>query len=115
VAVPTNVTTADLDYVRDLKQLADPAGIRLSAVGGEPGWTFGHRTARRWQRAVVASGLFEASHVDVEPYLLPEWNTDRGGTVAAYVDLIAALRDDDAARRGSEADGHYFRAAIVAE
>lgn len=94
VGLPALVGGTDLAYATRLKRLADPAGIRLSALGGEPGWTFDHAAAVTWQRAALATGLFDRAHVDVEPYLLPEWDTDPSGVVAAYVALLAVLSDD---------------------
>jgi gamma-glutamylcysteine synthetase len=63
--VPSSPSAADLDRLRQLKQRADSAGIRLSALVGDPAWTFDRATALAWQRHAVATGLFAAVHVDL--------------------------------------------------
>jgi hypothetical protein len=88
-----NFTRAgDLPYLRQLKQRANAAGIRLDALGGDPGWVFDRAAALAWSRAADATGLFSGRHVDTEPYLLPEWTTNREATARAYLNLLDALR-----------------------
>ncbi|HEX8629433.1 MAG TPA: hypothetical protein VF755_14810 [Catenuloplanes sp.] len=86
-------TSGQLPRLRELKRRADLAGVRLTALGGEPSWAGDHHSALAWQRAVVATGLFVGLHVDVEPYLLPGWDTDRATIVAGYLRLLERLRD----------------------
>jgi hypothetical protein len=89
--------TAMVDHGRlsDLKRRADAAGIRLSALGGDPSWVADPADALSWQRAVRDSGLFAGYHVDVEPYLRPEWALDRDAGVRAYLRLLDLLRPAD--------------------
>jgi hypothetical protein len=89
--VPATVmTSADgsLDKLRDLRKRADAAKIRLVALGGEPDWTTDHAPALAWQQAVVATGLFDGIHLDVEPYLTSAWPSDSDD----YLALLDALR-----------------------
>ncbi|MGI5169995.1 hypothetical protein ACQEU3_37145 [Spirillospora sp. CA-253888] len=99
-------TGAELARLRELKRRCDRARIRLAALGGEPEWAFDHAAALNWQRTALRTGLFAATHVDVEPYALPEWKTDRPRTVAAYTDLLAAMANAD--RRPLEADVPFW-------
>ena len=97
-AVDWNVATnGDLPRLTSLKQKADAAGIGLSALNGDPGWVFDQQGALTWQRNVLATGLFSGTHVDVEPYALAQWNTDRAGTVSAFLALLGALQADSTA------------------
>ena len=54
----------DLAWLRDLRAQSAAAGISLAALGGDPAWTTQHTAALSWLRAVSATGLFDAVHVD---------------------------------------------------
>jgi hypothetical protein len=95
-------TNGDLPRLKRLKTLSDTAGIKLAALGGEPGWTTNTSAARTWLTATAATGLFYAHHVDVEPYALNSWTTDRDGTAAAFVNMLGILQAADS--RPLEAD-----------
>jgi hypothetical protein len=86
------LTNGDLPRLRDLKQRADTAGIRLTALGGDPSWATDHTAALAWQRAVVSTKLFAGLHVDVEPYVTPGWTTDLGRTATAFLTMLDKLR-----------------------
>lgn len=99
VAVPPDVTSAPvLDALRTLVADAHAHGIAVDALGGDPGWV--DRPAwvvRHWLRPVLATGLFDGVHLDVEPYVTPAWETDRRAVVARYVaavERIAAAAGD---------------------
>jgi hypothetical protein len=100
----------DLPRLQQLKTRADAANVRLSALGGDPGWTFDHAAALAWQRTALDTGLFAGSHVDVEPYALTQWLSDQPGTVAAYIELLKALQADDS--RPLEADVPFWYGTI---
>lgn len=85
-------TNGDAARLAALRALCDGAGIRLDALGGEPGWALDHTEALAWRDTVVALGLFRGLHLDVEPYLLPEWPSARAST--GLLDLLDALRTD---------------------
>ncbi|GAB1695124.1 hypothetical protein [Krasilnikovia sp. M28-CT-15] len=93
VYVSTTVATdGSLPRLRELKRRADLAGVRLSALGGDETWTTHHAAALAWQKAVTGSRLFAGLHIDVEPYLLRAWNTNRNATATAYLTLLQRLR-----------------------
>jgi hypothetical protein len=81
----------DLGWLRDLRARSAAAGISLAALGGDPAWTTQHAAALSWVRAVTATGLFDAVHVDVEPHLLAAWQTDQARTAQQYVTLLEKL------------------------
>ncbi|HYN93327.1 MAG TPA: hypothetical protein VES42_05720, partial [Pilimelia sp.] len=85
-------SAAELARLRELRALTSAAGIRLVALGGEARWAYDHAAALAWLRAVDATGLFAGYHVDVEPYLLPEWTTARAATSTNYLALLDKLR-----------------------
>lgn len=82
----------DLPRLTGLKHRADAAGIRLSALGGDPSWVADPAAALSWQRAVARSGLLAGCHVDVEPHVLSGWATNRAAGVRGYLRLLDALR-----------------------
>ncbi|GAA3448014.1 hypothetical protein [Planomonospora venezuelensis] len=104
--VPPEPTAGERTRLTELKRNADAAGIALAALGGTPEWTFDHAAALAWQRTAMGTGLFRAAHVDVEPYHLPAWKTDRAKTVASFTSLLAELRDADP--RPLEADVPFW-------
>jgi hypothetical protein len=110
VHVPSKITKTELNRLKQFKKRADAAGVRLAALGGEPGWTFDHASALAWQRAAMGTGLFRTTHVDVEPYHLNEWRTDQAGTAAAFLGLLAVLRDADP--RPLEADVPFWYGTV---
>lgn len=89
---PAVLTNGDLPRLQEMRRRADLAGIRLTALGGDPSWVTDHAAALGWQRAAVATGLFSGLHVDVEPYLTPGWSTDLNGTAKAFLSMLDALR-----------------------
>ncbi|MBB5968033.1 hypothetical protein [Planomonospora venezuelensis] len=103
---------ARLARLKELKRGADAARIRLTALGGDPGWATDHAAARSWQRAVLGTKLFAGSHVDVEPYVLPRWQTDQAGLVAGMLRMLQLLQADDP--RPLEADVPFWYHTVPA-
>jgi hypothetical protein len=89
---PSVLTNGDLGRLQDMRQRADAAKVKLTALGGEPSWTTDHAAALAWQRAVVTTGIFSGVHLDVEPYLLPAWGTNPQATEASYLKLLDKMR-----------------------
>lgn len=78
------------DYVRRLRALLPPT-VRLHALGGDPGWVHDPAAARTWLSTARSAGVFEGLHVDVEPWLLPEWGSDREAVVHGYLRVLGGL------------------------
>ncbi len=89
---PTLFTDGDLGRLYDLKQRADAARIRLTALGGDSAWATNHAAALEWQRTVVRTGVFAGIHLDVEPYLAPGWTTALQTTQKSYLALLDKVR-----------------------
>jgi hypothetical protein len=90
VSFPPNTT--DLCWYKQLKAGADAAHLTLSALGGDASWALNPAAATQWVGAVKKTGLFAGLHVDVEPYVLPAWNTNRNALVTGYLALLNQLR-----------------------
>lgn len=93
VAVPPDLTTSpSLPKVRDLVTQARTAGLRVDALGGDPGWVDNPTWAvDHWVRPAVATGLFGGLHADVEPWTTTAWTTRQSTTVSKYLTLLDRL------------------------
>lgn len=89
---PSVATDGSLAALQRLKSAADAAHIALYALNGDPSWATDHAAALAWQHAALATGLFAGTHLDVEPYSLPAWQTDQAGTASSFLKLLAALK-----------------------
>lgn len=93
VGVPPDLaTSASLPTVRDLVTRARAAGLRVDALGGDPGWVDDPTWAvDHWVRPTIATGLFTGLHVDVEPWTTSAWTTRQSTTVSKYLTLLDRL------------------------
>lgn len=105
VAVPPNVTTSpQLANLRTLSQRARAAGIRVDALGGDPGWVDNPSwVVTYWLKPARSTGLFTGIHIDVEPYSTSAWATSQSTVVAHYLTLLDKLKAN-AGRSPIEAD-----------
>ncbi|ROS23650.1 hypothetical protein [Cellulomonas sp. PhB150] len=69
------------------------AGVTVSALGGDPGWLGTPQLAVQWSRAARAAGA-TAIQLDVEPWVLPAWQSDQAGSVRRWLALLDAVRLD---------------------
>ncbi|GAA2744341.1 hypothetical protein GCM10009868_21610 [Terrabacter aerolatus] len=94
VAVPPNVTTsAQLPNLRTLSERARAAGIRVDALGGDPGWVDNPSwVVTYWLKPARSTGLFTGIHIDVEPYSTSAWTTSQSTVVAGYLTLLDKLK-----------------------
>ncbi|KRE54895.1 hypothetical protein [Phycicoccus sp. Soil748] len=93
-AVPPNVgTSPQLAQLRRLVELADEAGLRVDALGGDPGWVDNPTwVVNSWLKPALATGLFTGVHVDIEPYTTAAWTTNRKAVVKRYLSTLDTLR-----------------------
>lgn len=112
VAVPWQPTAAQLARLKELRGRTRAAGIRLSALGGDPAWALDPASAVAWRKRAGATGLFDGIHLDVEPYLLPGWRTDQRRIVAGYLAMLDAVRA--AGPEPLEADVPFWLATVPA-
>ncbi len=78
---------------------AVPYNLRIELLFGNPQWALqaNHHIpiSLARQAAAFANGLATPPaglHFDIEPYLLPEWTTDRNSVANQYLDLLEALQ-----------------------
>ncbi|WP_020145354.1 hypothetical protein [Terracoccus sp. 273MFTsu3.1] len=94
VAVPPNLaTSSQLPNIKALSDRARAAGIRVDALGGDPGWVDNPTwVVTYWLKPAKSSGLFTGIHVDVEPYSTSAWGTDQQSVVSKYLTLLDKLK-----------------------
>jgi hypothetical protein len=63
---------------------AHSIGLDVFAVGGDPAWAADPGAWRTWAREVERSGAWDGAVLDVEPYLHPDWNTNRHDLLRSY-------------------------------
>lgn len=80
--------------------LASRAGIGVEALSGDPHWVFTRNQESiasliAWVKAfnnqAPENERFQGIHVDIEPYLLPEWEQDRENIVRQWMENIEFL------------------------
>ncbi len=93
-AVPPDVgTSPQLAQLRELVTLADAAGLRVDALGGDPAWVDNpSRVVTSWLKPALATGLFTGVHIDMEPYNTPAWTTNRKAVVKRYLATLDAFQ-----------------------
>ncbi|WP_028531210.1 hypothetical protein [Paenibacillus sp. UNC217MF] len=83
---------------REFVKKAHDAGIEMHAMGGHPGWALTENRQRisklvdyvkRYNRAVAPEERFYGIHLDVEPYVLPQWRSDKDEVILQWVDNMA--------------------------
>lgn len=72
------------EVYRSLVKKTHEAGIEMHAMGGHPGWALQDNAPRirrlidyvkKYNRAAEADERFHGIHLDVEPYVLPDWSS----------------------------------------
>ena len=79
---------------------ANAAGIRVEALGGDPYWSYTKNREKigyliDWVKAfnnqAAESERFRGIHVDIEPYVLPDWQTDQESIVRQWLENLEYL------------------------
>jgi hypothetical protein len=93
-AVPPHVESSPkLAELQQLVALADEAGLRVDALGGDPGWVDNPAwVVTNWLQPALAAGLFTGVHVDIEPYTTSAWTKNRKAVIKKYLTTLETLR-----------------------
>lgn len=91
-------TSQELEPYRRFIEQAHRSGIEVEALGGDPSWGLSaHRQEvdafLRWiedyQRTAGEQARWDGVHVDIEPYLLEEWEQERKRVIREWRDTAA--------------------------
>lgn len=83
-------------------KIAHADNIAVHALGGDPGWAqTKHRDrlvglvdwVNDYNNAEASDAQFDGIHLDIEPYVLPEWGTDPEGVIGTWINNIQAFLD----------------------
>lgn len=66
-------------------------GIGVACLGGEPEWAMDASSAVAWTQRALGSGLFQRVHLDVEPWVFPEWTADAPLLLDGLVRTVRAV------------------------
>lgn len=114
-AVPPHVDSSPkLAELQQLVALADAVGLRVDALGGDPGWIDNPAwVVTNWLQPTLATGLFTGVHVDIEPYTTSAWTKNRKAVIKKYLTTLDTLRTA-AASTPIEADLPFWFDEIAA-
>ncbi len=82
--------------------MAESGGVEVELLAGDPSWALDSKHAEVFdftQNAITFTqdinnaGQPVGLHLDIEPYLLDEWNNDQAGTITQYLNLLLAVRE----------------------
>lgn len=85
---------------REFIQEARAAGIEVHAMGGHPIWALEEsrgkilrlvKWVKQYNENVAEDERFEGVHLDIEPYVMPIWRTDKEGLLRQWMENIRAF------------------------
>lgn len=68
-------------------------GIAVSALGGSAEWARRPELAGEWAARAVADGIFDGIHLDIEPWMLPDWPTSAPLLLAGLAEAVHLVRE----------------------
>lgn len=92
MGVGARLGSVDLDWIRTVVGSLHRHGVRVAALGGHKSWVGNPDPALAWQEAVLATGLFDGVHLDIEVWDRADWPNIPSPDIAAYLALLRRLR-----------------------
>ncbi|WP_055108305.1 hypothetical protein [Paenibacillus ihumii] len=98
----------DTSYYKNFIAKAHALGIRVHALNGAPNWALESNRSQlasfmKWigdyQATAAEEEKFTGIHVDIEPYLLPEWKTDLNNVIKQWQSNVEFLVQESAKLR----------------
>jgi len=84
------VDGADLRAVDQCASLQQ-AGALGAVLGGDPQWVLDRRAGVNWCRNALQRTGVDRLHLDVEPWTLPQWRTERDRLADGYARFVEAI------------------------
>ncbi|OXM82844.1 hypothetical protein [Paenibacillus rigui] len=91
------------NYYSQFIRKAHAMGIQVEALGGAPNWVLPEYNkklyvfidwVKRYNNAVQPEERFSGIHLDVEPYVLPEWGQDSDTTIGLWMDTVSGFQEE---------------------
>ncbi|RXZ82076.1 hypothetical protein EBB07_12145 [Paenibacillaceae bacterium] len=92
--------SSDFEPYRAFVEEAHGLGIEVEALGGDPTWGLARHQQEvesfvawieDYQRTMGERAAFDGIHVDIEPYLLKEWEADRDDVMRQWMENVEYL------------------------
>lgn len=92
-----------VDVYRTFIREAGERGIEVQALGGKPYWVLPERQGElyqfiHWVKAYNNSSLsaerFSGIHLDVEPYVLPQWQSEQDTLIGYWMDTVSGFVEE---------------------
>ncbi|MEQ6899711.1 hypothetical protein [Nocardioides sp. YIM 152588] len=88
-ALPDGAWVNTRAWLREVVLLAHALDIEVLALGGENSWAAEPALAVQWMGDATSAGIpFDGVNFDVEPWSLPEWETDRETVKAQLIGML---------------------------
>lgn len=87
--VPPGWSVPEWPLITSLVRDADAAGITVYAMGGDPSWVADPSVAVGWADEALGTGLFAGLHLELEPWQVSTWTTNRSASIADFVTCLA--------------------------
>lgn len=93
----------DRERVEVFIEEASAHNIQVYALGGDPNWALDKHqdslaafisSVKDYNQDVPSEAGFKGIHMDIEPYLLPEWDADRDEVITQWMDNVTFLRQE---------------------
>jgi hypothetical protein len=90
-------------YYSSFIRKAKAKGIEVQALSGAPNWVLPEHNkkmyefidwVKRYNNAVLPEERFSGIHLDVEPYVLPEWWQDSDTTMGLWMDTVSGFAEE---------------------
>jgi hypothetical protein len=67
------------------------AGLHPYALGGDPSWVTRPAVATRWAADVLATGVYQGIHLDVEPHMLANFSQQTQRYLTNLVTVVSSV------------------------
>lgn len=94
--IPADVYSA---FIRE----AGERGIEVHALGGAPNWVLPEHNeklykfidwVKSYNNNVLPAERFKGIHLDVEPYVLPQWRTEQDALLGLWMDTVSGFVEE---------------------
>jgi hypothetical protein len=89
--VPPGWSVPAWPLLTSLASTAASQPVDLYAMGGDPSWVLLPAVAADWATEALDTGLFGGLHLELEPWGLDEWTTERDRTIAQLLSCIGGV------------------------
>lgn len=95
-------TTRKASYYQTFIRRAGEAGVKVHALGGQASWGLEQNRYKilalidwviAYNKSVADTEKISGIHLDIEPYVMPEWKTDQASILRQWMNNVEAYRE----------------------